>query len=780
MSDSLLRRLRTAASKTTRKIRVWGIDLGTTNSTVTEISTDLIPMPLEIEQKTEQGSYTGPVIPSIVAIRGDGIWVGEGAKRMRNGSASARGIEGKTLFSESKNDMGLRKTYADGPPTIRHAREAARTILRFIRDEASEQTGGIADRVVVTVPASFLANQRLDTLWAAKHAGIDLADHELLDEPTAALLDYAIAEDLVLEDGQSLKTLLFDFGGGTCDISIVELINEGGVHGRVLATSRYHRLGGGDIDRAIVHEVLIPALALEQKINLSDLSWAEKKRVLEPQLLGTAEQLKIALCRDIRRHAGFGRYDNAVKEEIFAQQPAVETKIGSKRMVLTEPRLDSGQWEELLAKFLSEDELYVTESEYRTTQSVFSPIKDALMRAGLEPKEIDLLLLAGGSSMIPQVQWRLSKYFTKAKSHSYHAPVDAQLAISRGAAWHALGLELLGEPLITPCAGDGISLLTGQGTYLELVSAGSLLPFPAEGWAEYENLVVPTADAKEILMKVVTSRDKQTVFSELWQLGSPAKLGERLLLKYKLTGNGEFVLRASLAADPDEEFERSISNPLVQSHNPNIVRVKIEEVEEQLRQHVLSADDSYTLADLAKWYSELGQNEKALEYLKRAQVLWGSPNVYLLNLQAITYAKLGDIEKAVAFYDKCFEVSDWLTAKANAAIDLFKAKQYGRALSYADQVIDDSELGGPASVVRWRCLRALKRKDDATNALANIPDAFGSVEELGDWELGWYESFANETGDKALLKSIKDARFALQGQTQNGDGTGAKAPMVSL
>ena len=94
-----------------------------------------------------------------------------------------------------------------------------------------------------------------------------------------------------------------------------------------LAVSRYHRLGGGDIDAAIVHECLIPRLAEENNLLPFDLSWVDKKKGLEPQLLGKAEALKISLCREMEHLVKFNRFDDADKGKLAAQQPFVSCRL---------------------------------------------------------------------------------------------------------------------------------------------------------------------------------------------------------------------------------------------------------------------------------------------------------------------------------------------------------------------------------------------------------------------------------------------------------------------
>ncbi len=123
--------------KKTRKteLQCYGIDLGTTNSTVAETIWRQGEKPacriLEINQVTQHGLYTSPLVPSVVAILPDDqVWVGEGAKRLRTRPQEAGLVFEKNLFYETKNDMGLRKTYYRAPEPFNHASKIAGHILR--------------------------------------------------------------------------------------------------------------------------------------------------------------------------------------------------------------------------------------------------------------------------------------------------------------------------------------------------------------------------------------------------------------------------------------------------------------------------------------------------------------------------------------------------------------------------------------------------------------------------------------------------------------------------
>ncbi len=213
-----------------RQVRVWGIDLGTSNSAISEIlwqpGNDSPPQCkcLELSQSAYEKTIRKILVPSFVAslLSGETI-VGEGASQISTLINDSTFEPGRNLFSETKNDMGLKKTYYKAGEDFNAAWKIAGHILKFLKQAAEDSTGAKPDRIVISVPASFQLSQRRDTLRAVRMAGLEIKDFDLIDEPTAALLDYLSTRHSksTFTQGISNNVLVFDFGGGTCDISIV-------------------------------------------------------------------------------------------------------------------------------------------------------------------------------------------------------------------------------------------------------------------------------------------------------------------------------------------------------------------------------------------------------------------------------------------------------------------------------------------------------------------------------------------------------------------------------
>jgi molecular chaperone DnaK len=433
-------------------VRTIGIDLGTTNSAVAEAvfdpkkPHDIKVRCLEIEQPTDTGVHNNVIVPSVVALKGKGAIIGRGAKKLRARMTEEGLVRNKSIFYECKNEMGLRRRYNKAPEEFESPAEISGQILKFLFDSALKKSPVPIRQSVISVPASFQANQRKDTLEAAALAGIDIKGGRFIDEPIAAFIDYVLSWSgkRLGKAGQSKNLLVFDFGGGTCDVAVFKIRLPGWrakLKVAPLAVSRYHRLGGSDIDLAILHEVLIPQIIDQNGLNEYDLTFDDKHRVLAPAFLSVAESLKISLCMIIARLKQQNKYDDADRSQIYSRLPGVFPDNGNPlqaedgcRISLRAPRLTAAQFEKLLEPFVDEDFLYPREDQYRVTCSIFSPLEDAVDRSGLEKSEIDFVLLFGGSCLIPQVAEAVRGFFEDAESLSFPDQTAIQTAVARGAA----------------------------------------------------------------------------------------------------------------------------------------------------------------------------------------------------------------------------------------------------------------------------------------------------------------------------------------------------------
>lgn len=762
----LLLAARSPLSLPRQPLRVLGIDLGTTNSTVAEIVWQPGELPfarcLEIEQPTDTGPYTHVLVPSVVALQRGRAWVGEGAKRLRADASLKRN---RDIFYECKNDIGTRRTYHLAPPGYRSAADIAGHVLAFLMEAAQRQGSGDAARTVVTVPASFQAAQRHDTLQAARAAGIAIQPGDLLDEPVAAFLDYLIThrDELHAAFARPSVLLIFDFGGGTCDVAIFRVRGEGG--GRrdaldiaPLAVSRYHRLGGGDIDAAIVHEELIPQLIQQHGLEANALAYDHRKRHLEPALLGVAETLKIGLCIELARLAGFGSAGEAQAQQLVKAHPGVWPCPcpGHPELALRSPRLSAARFDEILRPFLDTEFLYARETEYYLTCSIFAPVQDAIDRAGLSRDEIDCCLLVGGSSLIPQVRRAMQRFLPGSRLLMHGDRESTQVAVARGAAYHALALAVCGQGLVRPVAADDIALRVATGLFT-LVPRGAPLPYPSDdGWIEHAQLVVPescTFGSIPLRVEAVAGGDERPVLAARWDIPGPVRRGESLRLRVRLDANQVLHLELTLRDRPGSApFACRIEHPLTVVVNPNATRQRIDEVEEDLRTNRIPAHRvAATIRALADDYAEIGQIDKAIDYLQQALRRSG-PDAETLNQLGCLYGRKQDWQRQETAYREAFRVAPhWAGPLFNLALAQYHRQQYDAALQTIEQALR-VERCPPYAVLQAMILEQRRATERARQAVREALGGFGPVAALSDWELGWLITAARMAGDRELAE----------------------------
>jgi len=204
-----------------------------------------------------------------------------------------------------------------------------------------------------------------------------------------------------------------------------------------------------------------------------------------------AESLKIGLCQEIARRRGL---DLPLDGDLARSYPStIDLPVAGDTFRLSRPALSLADFERALAPFLDRMILSPQAAEYRQARSIFAPLTDALSLGDLEPDDIALCLLVGGSSSIPQIADAVGDYLPRAEVLTYASPAERKLCVARGAAISAAHTALLRRPLVTTVCHEDITLVTRDGP-LPLVAKGTPLPFPERGEAG-ERLVAPTSSA---------------------------------------------------------------------------------------------------------------------------------------------------------------------------------------------------------------------------------------------------------------------------------------------
>ena len=324
--------------------KIIGIDLGTTNSCVAVLEGG--------EPKVIANAEGNRTTPSVVAFKGEETMVGETAKRQAVTNV-------KNTISSIKRKMGTKeKVEANGKDYT--PEEISAMILSKLKADAEAYLGDKVTKAVITVPAYFNDAQRQATKNAGKIAGLEV--ERIINEPTAAALAYG------LDKQDKLQTILvYDLGGGTFDVSILELGD--GVF-EVKATSGNNHLGGDDFDEKI-SDYLVEEFKKEHGVDLS------KDKMAMQRIKDAAEKAKKDLS---------GMTTAQISLPFITQSDE-----GPLHM---EVSLSRAKFEDLCRDLFD---------------STLKPVKDALKEAKLEAKDINKVILVGGSTRIPYIQELVKK-----------------------------------------------------------------------------------------------------------------------------------------------------------------------------------------------------------------------------------------------------------------------------------------------------------------------------------------------------------------------------------
>jgi len=388
--------------------KIIGIDLGTSNSAASV----MIGGKPTIIQAAEGTSVGGKAFPSYVAFTKDGqLLVGEPARRQMVSNP-----EGTVMAAKRKMGTDFKFKVYDKQYT---PQQISSFILQKIKRDSEAYMGETVHKAVITVPAYFNDNQRQATKDSGEIAGLEVV--RIINEPTAASLAYGL--DKVNKD---LKIMVFDLGGGTLDVTIMEM--GGGVF-QVRSTSGDTQLGGTDMDNSIVEYII-------QEFKNQSSSDVRNDKAAMMRIKEAAEKAKIELS-------------NVMTTEVNLPFLSYDPSTGPKNLVLT---LSRSKLEELLRPIV---------------ERCKAPMLQAIEDAKLKPADIEKIILIGGPTRMPIVR----QFITNVMGKEPERGIDPMEAVAMGAAIQAaiiagdvttdillvdvtpltLGVEVLGglkEPLI--------------------------------------------------------------------------------------------------------------------------------------------------------------------------------------------------------------------------------------------------------------------------------------------------------------------------------------------
>jgi molecular chaperone DnaK len=468
--------------------KCYGIDLGTTTTLMCVIdsanvnlreSTKLPVQFIKVEQKSPfefNPTIEDEKVASIIGVYNGKPYVGNNLYHLKGHPEFEYK---KNLFFHWKTEMGI-----DHEPMYPNAiseklnmpYKVAGGILNYIRK--SRFNDNPLSNAIITVPASFQANQRKDVIKAAEMAKITISENMLVDEPNAAFLGYfnRLSDDEKNKWANNVKNknvLVIDFGGGTLDLSIlnIDFRRDKGITISNRAISRYNDLGGQDIDWYIAEEFLVPEFKNVfpnfEQTNLTDI-----REVIMPQLALIGESLKVGICNKVSLAATNQKISDVDLSDVKFTYKDGRVKFKEQEYVLNEISITAAEYEYYFKKIFNGISLKFKYVD-KTITTISSSINDILEKAELPMDEIHYVLFVGGSSFNPFLHSLSTDKLKKAKALTSHEP---DKLVAEGAAVYSYFLNVHNISLISPITSENIGIIVRGNRFYTILEKGVSLP----------------------------------------------------------------------------------------------------------------------------------------------------------------------------------------------------------------------------------------------------------------------------------------------------------------
>ncbi|RHK51033.1 Hsp70 family protein [Leyella stercorea] len=756
-----------------------GIDFGT-STTVVSIATKesgeekIKTLPIKLTQILEDGTiYQSEKLPSVIAWYNGRLLVGEGASNLKYTLT-----KGKNIWFSFKMEIGedLGAKYYNSEVgdmegvKIRNPKDCVRVFFMYLNILIKKycQDNGLSDNIMyaVSIPASFEANQRKELMEALESNGMNISKQSLIDEPNAAFISYVHDSEesekpLLISPHYNSNVLVFDFGGGTCDISILEIgKSTNGLYSKNIAISKFTKLGGDDVDRYITFKYILPRFF--EANNVSDDDFITKERqYIATQLYKVSERLKILLCKKISNQMYQLEIPDYIKSNSDKASITIPVSVETKKGLLTQSEffLSIKELVEVMSVFMKSSLIPSSIKGQEEYNNIFMPIESAIKKANVCKSEIDYVLLIGGSAQNPFIQEALKKYFDDSE---ILVPQDLQTHVSKGAAIHSLLMNGINKCIIQPITSEPIFVITKDTTNKVLIPAGTTIPcdtvviddlIPTKDHQEAIELPICVGNENKMLFNLKITRDGGFLTTAQVTLALEITADKLLLAKAHCMG-------VSCMVEPQNPF----ANKELSTEERIVLRAEREANIETERNGGIPTKNC--LISLRKAYEDAGNDFKAAETLEQQNEIYPNPEEY--NLIGVYYHNSGNRDKAIDFFERALDHNPndyW--ANFNLGNTLFY-RDLKRARQYLNKAY---ELNPFEPCINILLGRLDKREGKESEAKEKFQIAYDKYEQKWKANLfynsdyGWFASVAEELGKKDKAYEIRSAKPKIEQTT---------------
>lgn len=760
-----------------------GIDFGTSTTVVSIASQEqdgvkIKTLPIKLTQILEDGTiYQSEKLPSVIAWYNGKLLVGEGASNLKYTLT-----KGKNIWFSFKMEIGedLGAKYYNSEVgdvegiKIRNPKDCVRVFFMYLRMLITKycKDNGLSENIhyAVSIPASFEANQRKELMEALETNGMTISKQSLIDEPNAAFISYVHdSEDsekpLLISPHYNSKVLVFDFGGGTCDISILEIGKSAtGLYSKNIAISKFTKLGGDDVDRYLTYKYIMPRFFEYNHVKPEDFRTKEKQYIAT-QLYKVAERLKILMCRRIANQMYQLEiplhYKNSTECETISVPVMIETMKGNlsqNNFILTAKELA-----DTMQVFSKKSRIATQIKGQEDYNNIFMPINSAIEKANIEREEIDYVLLIGGSAQNPFIQEALKKEFVDSQ---ILVPQDLQTHVSKGAAIHSLLMNGMNKCIIQPITSEPILVITKDVHPRVILPASSTIPSDTV-----------------LINDLVTSRDNQDVIELPICVGSTNKM--LFNLKIELQGgvpiNTPVQIVLEVNADKLLLVQASCMGIICRVEPKNPFANKELTTEERIvlvaeRQANLEAEQNHGtptkngLIKLRQAYEKAGNSFRAAETLELQTELYPSPDNY--GKIAVLYWNSGNEEKAIEYNERAYQYNpNSSTVNFNLGHSLMR-KDPQRARQLINKAYEMNPADGATMITLARMERQAGNRERAKDLEEQAYDMLlrkWKADTLASHEYSWLSSLASDLGHPDIARQVRQSQPGLEAEKYYDD-----------